>query len=301
MKRDTKWWVETASLAMKHPDLVIKRFNYNTQRAVFDLKAKMGFYKYPNNIIFLAGMAGSGSTWVKNLLARIPGYFTRPSPMPTDVIYRQDICDSAFSQTPANCYSLFKTHLNPKIENLECIKRNNVDKVLVTYRDLRDVAVCRYHRMIDFPKPLDAYDYVNYNEMGKEKSMEHSINTVNQHYIPWIEGWMKFAEQDPDRYHFLKFEDLKKDTKKEFEKILLFYGIELSDVKINKIIEASKGRGNVKKNISTSRLLPWGLSSNFRSGNTGNWKKEFTTDQIQRANELYRQTLNKMGYEIDQA
>ena len=97
-------------------------------------------------------MPMSATTTVKNMCGMIPGYFTRYSPMPYKIAVKQDISNSAFRYTPKWSYTLFKTHLNPSDKNLEIIKRNGVKKVVVTYRDLRDVALSRYHRLIKFPK-----------------------------------------------------------------------------------------------------------------------------------------------------
>ena len=58
----------------------------------------------------------------------------------------------SFRYCPSWSYTLFKTHLNPWKENIEIIKKNNVKKVVVTYRDLRDVVVARYYRLLNFPK-----------------------------------------------------------------------------------------------------------------------------------------------------
>ena len=97
-------------------------------------------------------MALSGSTWIKNLLSQVPGVYTRSTPMPKEISINQNICDSAFSKTPKNTNTLFKTHLNPTQENLDCISRNGVEKILVSYRDLRDISVSLYYRLIDYPK-----------------------------------------------------------------------------------------------------------------------------------------------------
>jgi len=141
--------------------LAFQRLTYNSKRLFVDHQCRFGKYNYPHKIIFLAGMAMGGSTWMKNLLGLIPGVFTRPTPMPRDLEYNQGICDSAFSHVPQNGYTLFKTHLDPKPEYLDCIFRNGVEKVLITHRDLRDILIARYHRLIAFPKPKDAFDYID--------------------------------------------------------------------------------------------------------------------------------------------
>ena len=154
-------------LFAKHPYLASRRIAYNVRRGTSGILTAFDYYNYPYRIIFLAGMAMSASTWMKNLLARIPGYYTRNTPMPKEVSYYQNICDSAFNNVPKHGYTLFKTHLNPFDENLDCIFNNGVEKVLITYRDLRDVVLSRYYRMIEFPKPLYMGDFIDYNANDK--------------------------------------------------------------------------------------------------------------------------------------
>lgn len=280
-----------------HPVLWSPRLWYNSQRFASARLSSLGYYRYPHHIIFLAGMALGGSTWMKNLLARIPGYYTRQMPMPKDVAYYQNIVDSAFSHVPKHGYSLFKTHLNPTKENIDCIFRNGVEKVLITHRDLRDVALSRWHRLVEFPKPQDASDFVDYQAMGKEKALDHSIEIIATYYIHWIHGWTEIARQDPQRYHFTKFEELKKDTEGTFRKVLNFYDIKLSDKRIKEIVESSRGKGNVKKNIVESKFLPGGYASNFRSGNIGNWRNEMSDVHIKKCKNLLGPTLIEFGYE----
>jgi hypothetical protein len=279
-----------------HPRAVKKRFEFYLKRSSDDRKAKQGYYDYPHSIIFLAGMALGGSTWMKNLLAGIPGYYTRRTPMPWVVSYNADICDSAFRYTPHNGYTLFKTHLNPTPSNLECISNNGVTKILVTYRDFRDVALSRCHRLMAFPKPITAEDYVDYQKMGFNHALEHSILHIAKVYVPWIEKWYEFAEKEPDRYCFIKFEDMKADTYHSFKKVLEFYEISLDDELIQNIINKAKGKGSVKDNIRSASVLPWGESSSFRSGTIGGWRLEYSQEHINLAKEKFGSSLITLGY-----
>ena len=297
MKKDIKWFYAKSLLTLKYPDLLIKRIYYNINMNVSDVLSAFKYYDYPYRIIFIAGMPMSATTWMKNMIARIPGYYTRLSPMPFDVEYNQNYCDAGFKKVPAYGYSLFKTHLNPTEENLNCIFKNGVEKVLITYRDLRDVAVSRYYRLIDFPKPITAYDYVDYRSIEKEIAIDHSIEVVSSHYVPWIKGWLEVARNDPERYLFVKFEDLKTNTFGIVKQVLDFYCIKLSDNKINKIINESKGKGTIKENMLKARILPWGYSSNFRSGKINGWKKELSMKHIKKCKDLFGPDLIKLGYE----
>jgi hypothetical protein len=299
MSRDLNWWVRKMGEATTHPDLAVQRLTYNTRRFVVDQQCRFGKYNYRYKIIFLAGMAMGGSTWMKNLLGRIPGIFTRHTPMPIEIAYNQGICDTAFSHIPRHGNTLFKTHLDPTPANIECLFRNGVEKVLITHRDLRDILIARYHRLIAFPKSEDAFDYIDYNDLGKEKALDHSIDIVADEYAKWILDWIDIAEKKPEQFCFVKFEEMKADTKIAFKRVLDFYEISLTENKIEEIVEAAKGRGTMKQNLAAAKILPWGVSSNFRSGKIGNWKNELTDTQINRCKTLMGDTLIKLGYEQD--
>ena len=92
---------------------------------------------------------------------------------------------------------------------------------------------------------------------------------------------------------------MKADTYKAYVKVLRFYEIDLPDKLIRENIEASKGKGNAKDNLRSEQVLPWGLSSNFRSGNIADWRKEYSQMNFDLAKELLGQALVDSGYEKD--
>ena len=271
---------------------------YGCRRLLADALSRIGYYDYPHRIIFLSGMAMGGTTWMKNLLARIPGYYVRRE-VRNSISFYGDISDSAFNRVPSHGYSLFKTHLPPTQQNLDCLFRNGVEKILVTHRDLRDICVSRYYRLLSDPKRPYAPDYIDYASMEREKALDHSIEAVRRGFVPWIRGWFDLANNNPDIFCFVRFEDLKRDTEREFRRVLAFYGIKLGDAIVRDIVFQAKGRGKLADNLGQARVKPFALSSNFRSGKTGAWKNELTEHQIQRAKELFGEVLIEQGHEKD--
>lgn len=255
--------------------------------------------KYKYKIIFLAGMPMSATTKVKNMCGMIPGYFTRYSPIPYNIRVNQDISNSAFRYTPFWSYTLFKTHLNPNSQNLDIIKKNGVEKVIVTYRDLRDVVIARYHRLIKFPKKKNDPNFSEYHLIKKSDAINDSIEVVSKDYINWINGWFDIAKSENNFVLFIKFEDLIINPKNEFKKILNFYEINLNEKFIEQICKNTEGKKDMVTNLNESRILPWALSSNFRSGKIGNWKSEFTEENLIYAKKLLSESLIKLKYEFN--
>jgi len=272
-------------------------FIYYVRRNIADILAYFGYYNYPYKTIFLAGMPMSATTWVKNMCARIPGYFSRPMPMPYEIAIKQDIDDSAFNKNPKYGFSLYKTHLNPSKENLDCLRRNKINKIVVTYRDPRDVIISRYYRLLDFPKLKGEPHYADYKKMGKEKSISHSIEVVSIGYINWIRGWIDYQKNNENNCLLIKFEDLRLETISQFQKLLSFYEINLSKEQIDNIVNQSKGKKTVQENMKQAKLLPFGLASNFRKGEIGNWKMEMNQKQIKICKENFSSILMELDYE----
>ena len=273
---------------------IIKRFFYDIY---FIFKKK---YKY--KIIFIAGMPMSATTRVKNMCGLIPGYFTRYSPTPFEVAVNQNISKSTFRYCPSWSYTLFKTHLNPTKTNIDILKKNNVKKIIVTYRDLRDVVLSRYHRLLKFPKKKGEPHYLEtekqYSNVSKSDGINNSIEVVSKDFIKWIDGWMEYGKIDKDFVLFCKFEDLVDNPKKEFKKILNFYDISMNENLIDFIVEETKGnKKNMVENIKENKYLPWALATNFRSGKIGGWKEEFDSSNIKKFKELCGEALIKLKYE----
>jgi hypothetical protein len=279
-----------------NPKIFWLRINYEIKKNFFDIYF---FFKrkHKYNIIFLAGMPMSATTKVKNMCGMIPGYFTRYSPIPYKQAVNQDITNSAFRYTPSWSYTLFKTHLNPNYENLEIIRENGVKKVIVTYRDLRDVALSRYHRLLKFPKNKGDPNFSEYQLMKKTDAINDSIEVVCKDYVKWINGWFDIAKKEKDFILFVKFEEMINRPKDEFVRILNFYEINLNEKLIQHICDSTKGKSDMVTNLNESKILPWAVSSNFRSGKIGNWKKEFSEENISNAKKLLGESLIKLKYE----
>ena len=52
-------------------------------------------------------------------------------------------------------------------------------------------------------------------------------------------------------------------------------------------------------NLNDAKVLPWAISSNFRSGKIGNWKNEFTEENLVNAKKLLGKSLIDLKYEDD--
>ena len=96
--------------------------------------------------------------------------------MEPEVIRHHNVPDDAFKWF-LNQDINTKTHINPNNRNLN-LKKANVKKILVMYRDPRDVAVSNYYHVL---KPIlgrkDKF-YLDYKNVSKLEGLSHSLDLV---------------------------------------------------------------------------------------------------------------------------
>ena len=135
--------------------------------------------------------------------------------------------------------------------------------------------------------------------MDKSDAVNHSINVVANDYIKWIDGWHDISKKNKDFVLFIEFEDLISNSTNELKNILNFYEINLNEELVNHICQSTEGKKDMVTNLNNATVLPWALSSNFRSGKIGNWKNEFTKENLINAKKLLGKSLIDLKYEND--
>ena len=66
---------------------------------------------------------------------------------------------------------------------------------------------------------------------------------------------------------------------------------------MSEIIKKTQGKGNITKNMHEAALLPWAISTNFRSGKIGGWNEEFTENNKNNFKKTAGNFLIEQGYE----
>ena len=92
---------------------------------IWGLKQNL-IFSYPHRIVFIAGMAKSGSSWVQRMLLNIPGY-QRPPIVDRSNIKKGKVWDeSYFTNIPKFGYYVLKTHAEASTELLANIRKMNL-------------------------------------------------------------------------------------------------------------------------------------------------------------------------------
>ena len=247
-------------------------------------------FNYPYKIIFIAGLPKSGTTWVENFISRVPGYTPRTLTGDRGYINNHGIPMDGFQNFPENEYSCIKTHAEPTSKNLEALKANGVEKVIVQYRDPRDVAISRYHHILKNPKQPHEINYADYSNMSFDDGLSHSIEVIKEEYIPWIQNWINIIKEEPSKYCIIKYEDLYDNPVDSFIKVSNFYKLNLTPEQIKTILEDLEFMKN-KFNISSKA----GQKSTFRKGGYNNWKSVFSQTHLDSFSEK-KALLEEIGY-----
>ena len=251
------------------------------------------FGNRPGNtkIIFFAGYPKSGTTLIENFICMLPGYSGRSIHGSKSTIQMHNLPDNAFNGITDNCFAAFKTHLIPSTSNISILLKNKINKVLIMYRDPRDIALSQYYHIIS-PKPWGANHpmYSEYTNLSKEDGITKSLNLVISEYADWVDGWHK-ANQDFEELDclFITYEDLKINQNRVISRITNHFGVNVKENHATKIF----AKALQKKNPSIFGSLLPGMRTTFRKGNIGDWKKEFTEDQKKIALIEFKSTLSK--------
>src|SRR3990172_361975 len=151
--------------------------------------------RYPCNIIFVAGLPKSGTTWLEQVLANY-GDFSDIY-LPKIILYELKHGDKLDIELPENTFerfrkslSVIKTHIRGSPRNVNLLRKSNV-RYAVVYRDLRDVAVSYFFFVRDRPWHPE---YKYYNALTAAEGLKVFANRTLEDYSNWIREWRKHRD-----------------------------------------------------------------------------------------------------------
>ena len=271
---------------------------YHMNIMINDTRSFFGKKYGDKKVIFVAGYPKSGTTWVENFISNLPGYSPRILGGSKEMIRHHHLPKSAFKKLQKFSYSSIKTHILPYSKNINILLNHNINKIIVMYRDPRDIAISQYHHVLK-NNPWLATDkfYEDYTKMNKNDAIQHSIDMVLIDYSSWVEGWLEIEKNHSEiECMTIKYEDLRSNSSEIFKKILAFYGVDLNDKAFNKILAYSNKE--VSNNIfSTLSSLNPGTKSTKRTGKSGEWISEMNSLHKQCFKDSVGDLLIELGYE----
>lgn len=164
---------------------------------------------------------------------------------------------------------------------IECLPKC---KIIVVLRDGRDV----------LDSEIAANSPGGWSTKDTGISLSSKIDFIKRYANHWnilIETLFNTYESHPKELKYLvRYEDLRKNTVEELEKIYTFLKIDISNDQIVKIVNKFSF-----ENIPSAKK---GLGKSRRSATPGKWKENFNEKEKELMNSIMGKTLEKMGYKI---
>ena len=268
-------------------------------------------------IFWLASYPKSGNTWIRLLITH---YFsendklfeniTKIDSFPNKKQFNQIIDENILQKEPLKLFDYFieaqkkintnnklnilKTHnFGGSIRGNEFTNRENTCALIYIVRDPRSVAVSyAYHANISFEKSVEWLLDENRITYEKNKIYPEARLSWNINLLSWLNS--------PYHKLLIKYENLKKDTFKEFKSILTFLRkftkFDIDDQKIKNVIQDCSF-GNLSKleeQIGFQEKV--GKINFFRKGETEEWKTKLPLDLIKKIEYKFHKEMKELGY-----
>ena len=242
------------------------------------------------NILFIAGLPKSGTTWIESMLSSYSGFINvyLPEIFLYELVNRNSHTFNLYENTfwrLRNNLAVIKTHIPASMNNLELLNSENI-RYLVVYRDLRDVAVSYFFFVSTRPWHPE---YKYYHGLSISDGLKMFAEKSLQDYATWIKQWRK--NRDFTLSLEVRYEDLLENPHKVFNEIVKHFYLQNDAKKIDETLK--RFLFSNRNSIEASRKQ----SVHFRKGIKGDWKNYFD-DEI---NQIYKQEiaelLIELGYE----
>ena len=225
--------------------------------------------------IFLVTLPKSGTVFVASTLATSLGLWhtsTMVSPtFPKNIIWPEMLEDFKHGGM------LSVSHLQPDDENIAMLRAAGVTRGVLHLRDPRAAVHSWIHFVRRGFSPLHPLIGRNgYHQLAESEQIDHMIEHAFPHMAAWIEAWCSRLDREPDLdFLMIRHEDLVRDEKAYFDRILAYYGIP-----------------------GEARPIEKSAGTHFRMGDNEDWRRSFTPAQRNRVNELMPASLwSRFGWQ----
>lgn len=266
-----------------------------------DVGTRLGRWRYPHPILYIAGLPKSGTTWLCNLLSCIPGYniggnsYFRHLSDPDGCLLEHKLCRDVIAGIPRDRYTVVKFHTYYCEKTHEILAEYDLPTV-VLIRDLRDMMISRYHHIL---KDSQNRYHKQYNEVSFEEGLLLSFDHALPEYRDWVKGWIEHLDTLRVPGMLVKYEEMRADVERVLKEVLAFYGFEASDALVKQILARHDRFYARSRSLEANLAAPGRTHSTFRKGQIGEWRECYTDAHRQRFKELAGDVLIAAGYETD--
>ncbi len=279
-----------------------KRLAVNARYATQVKACREGYAKYgdryPQKVLFVAGLPKSGTTWVEKMLSSFPGFgeLLIPEVAAHELASASrgggggshdfELPDDMFDRFE-NMLVLTKMHCHGSAHNAAVLKRAGV-RYVILYRDLRDVAVSNYFYVCNTPWHPE---YPFYKGKSVQDGLLVFARRTLDAYMDWVRSW--HANRDPEASLVLRYEEMLSDDIGQLRKMAALFELPADDAQLQAIAHK-----NSFKAMSGGRDRGQESDSSFqRKGQAGDWKNHFTPEITAVYKEKLGDFLIEFGYE----
>lgn len=281
------WAARGAKRLAVHP-------RYWSQRAA----CRRGFLehgdRYPQKVLFVAGLPKSGTTWLERMISSYPGFHDLLIPdvaaheLRTGGSHDYELPDGMFGRFDG-LLVLTKMHVHGSAHNAGVLRRAGV-RYVVLHRDLRDVAISHFYYVRQTPWHPE---FPVYRGMELERGLEVFAERTLPAYAEWVRLWER--NRDPERSIALRYEEMLADAHGAMTRVARLFELDASPETVGRIVEE-----NSFKRLSAGRDQGQASEKSFfRKGVAGDWRNQFTP----RLREVYKRVIGEFlieaGYERD--
>lgn len=253
--------------------------------------------------VLLASSMKTGSTWLKALIPSILSFEAEDDSDPLLKNHPNNLMPSftvIFRENPNPDLSgmasprLFRTHI-PYTMLPESVKNSGCKIVYIT-RDPKDTFISLWHFLNKDAQPEDGYyPYPMTETFDKFCQGVHPFGPFHDHVLSY---WNESLKR-PEKILFLKYEEMKRDTKGQVKKLASFLGRpSLKDEELDKIVWRCSFDRLKNLDVNKYRIDPFlgtPYSPFFRLGIVGDWKNNLTAEMKERLDEITRNKLEGSG------
>lgn len=248
--------------------------------------------RYPNPVLFVAGLPKSGTSWLERMLASFPGY--HDVMIPEAVAYEQSRGGSHDYDLPRDMFARFsnmlvisKMHVHGSPHNVSVLREARVP-YLVMYRDLRDVAVSYVFYVRRTPWHPE---HAQYRHLSPAQGLARFADTLLPAYVQWVRSW--HANRDRAKSIELRYEELLTNPKQRMTDVASFFGLNPEPAVLDEIVSA-----NSFERMSAGRDAEKQQGESFfRKGVAGDWRNHLEGDLKSAYKRALSDFLIEFGYE----
>ncbi|MHC4428871.1 MAG: sulfotransferase domain-containing protein [Planctomycetota bacterium] len=250
--------------------------------------------RYPRQLVFIAGLPKSGTTWLERMVASYPGFHELLIPevaaweLATGGSNDYELPDDFFSRFESMLV-ISKMHVHGSPHNVELLKRAGV-RYAVLFRDLRDVAVSHYFYVRNTPWHPE---HSVYARLSVTDGLAEFATRSLAAWAGWVRSWHE--NLDGDLGLIVRYENLLDDAAGVMTALAEHFELDSSPQTIERIVEEQR----FERLAAGRRRGQERTSSFFRKGVAGDWRNHFTPQLTEMYTRVLGDFLVEFGYEKD--